>query len=247
MKDFTELTLMLAALSLVSMIGDNANASISNSSNVSSSAKSDQLDKETTDYLLSLLPTQSSYIRKTEILGIGGGNWAIVVNGSVINNNPDNNATSVSGRIVDFRAVQQDDTIYETFVKTGEFGGFSVVFTPPSADIVTMTAELADVNPTVQETISVVVSESLLPLILIAILLGVAIFILVIYWHSGKVSNSQLKWGIFFVDVPIILAFIILARFPVYNPGGNSAIGAALLTPIAGYLIELLKQDKKPT
>lgn len=75
---------------------------------------------EMINYLLSLYPTQSNYIKKTEILGIGGGNWAVVVDGSVISNNPNNNITSVSNRIVDFTAVQSDDTVYETFVKKPE-------------------------------------------------------------------------------------------------------------------------------
>ena len=46
--------------------------------------------------------------------------------------------------------------------------------------------------------------------------------------------------------IPIILAYLILARFPIYDVGGNSTIAAALITSIAGYLIGLFKGDDKP-
>jgi hypothetical protein len=40
---------------------------------------------------------------------------------------------------------------------------------------------------------------------------------------------------------------MILAIFPVYDVGGNSAIAGALITPIAGYLIQLIKQQRGDT
>ena len=119
--------------------------------------------------MITLSSTQNTYTRKTEILGIGAGNWAIVANGTVVKNNPLDNKSSVSGVVVDFTAVQGDKTVYETFLKTGEQGGFSTVFTPPSAETTIITAKLVEENAPVQETISVGVTESLLPLLLIAI------------------------------------------------------------------------------
>ena len=132
--------------------------------------------------MITLSSTQNTYTRKTEILGIGAGNWAIVANGTVVKNNPLDNKSSVSGVVVDFTAVQGDKTVYETFLKTGEQGGFSTVFTPPSAETTIITAKLVEENAPVQETISVGVTESLLPLLLIAILLGIAIFIIISSW-----------------------------------------------------------------
>lgn len=146
------------------------------------SSSSVTTDKNTTDFLITLSSTQNTYTRKTEILGIGAGNWAIVANGTVVKNNPLDNKSSVSGVVVDFTAVQGDKTVYETFLKTGEQGGFSTVFTPPSAETTIITAKLVEENAPVQETISVGVTESLLPLLLIAILLGIAIFIIISSW-----------------------------------------------------------------
>ena len=144
------------------------------------------------------------------------------------------------------RRFKATKTVYETFLKTGEQGGFSTVFTPPSAETTIITAKLVEENAPVQETISVGVTESLLPLLLIAILLGIAIFIIISSWAYKPLQKDNLKWIIFLAVIPIILAYIILARFPIYDVGGNSAIAAALITPIAGYLIGLFKGDDKP-
>ena len=70
------------------------------------SSSSVTTDKNTTDFLITLSSTQNTYTRKTEILGIGAGNWAIVANGTVVKNNPLDNKSSVSGVVVDFTAVQ---------------------------------------------------------------------------------------------------------------------------------------------
>jgi hypothetical protein len=100
-------------------------------------------------------------------------------------------ASSANGKIIDFRAEQGDKTNYETFLKTGDGGGFSVVFTPPSAETTRMTAKLLDDKSPVQETISVAVTESLLPLILIAVLLGTAIVILIFSWENEREKEKM--------------------------------------------------------
>jgi hypothetical protein len=64
--------------------------------------------KNTTNFLIKLSPTQNTYTRKSEILGIGGGNWAIVVNGTVVKNNPLDTTSLVSGIVVDFKANHGD-------------------------------------------------------------------------------------------------------------------------------------------
>jgi hypothetical protein len=89
---------------------------------------------------------------------------------------------------------------------------------------------------------------------LIAILLGIAILILIASWSQrgkevriGKKKRKlEVKWSIFIAVIPIIIAYMILATFPIYDVGGNSAIATALITPIAGYVVQLIKDQQKP-
>lgn len=91
-------------------------------------------------------------------------------------------------------------------------------------------------NSPVQQEIAVQVTESYYPLIVIAGLLGAAIAILFGSFRKQK----RHKYGIF-AAIPILLAFVVLARFPIYSVGVNSAIAIALITPIAAYIFQLLR------
>lgn len=129
----------------------------------------------------------------------------------------------MANKIVTVEAILGEKTIYKKSVKTDRFGNFKSSFYPPTNGNIEIDAKIANINSnTTEETISVIVTEAWAPVIWIFFLLFVAVILIVFFinWYEkGKISErnqkkSKLRWSIILVFLPVILAYIILYRFP---------------------------------
>ena len=193
------------------------------------------------------------YTRKATFGPIGFGEENVPVNGFILN--IPSNKSSLKDVIIKIQAIQNDKTIYEKFVRTDGNGSFISSFVPPEDGTVQLKATLAGENSTASEgIITVIVVESEAPIIIIAVLIGLAIALIVIhsYQHTGKKIRSG-KIKILNILYPIgvasftIAAFIMLYRFPPFDAAGNAAFAAAMIAPIAVYVFQILSTPSNTT
>lgn len=157
----------------------------------------------------------------------------------------------VVNKIVTVEAIQGEDTIFKKTVKTDRFGNFKSSFYPPTNGIIEITAKIANTNSnTTEETISVIVTEAWAPLLWIFLLLFVAVILIVAFltWYEKgdqKERNKKkprLRWSIILVFIPVILAYIILYKFPPFDETANGAFAAAMIAPIAVYIYKVMTE-----
>jgi hypothetical protein len=153
----------------------------------------------------------------------------------------------LADKIVMINSTQNGKLIFKQFVTTNTFGLFSSRFFAPEDGTIHVTATLISPNSSADEaTISVIVTQSWMPLIIILILTIISISSIVGFWLYAKNMPDDSKVRIIKISViptiiPIVLAYFILYKFPPFDEAGNAAIGTALIAPIIAYIIELLK------
>lgn len=153
----------------------------------------------------------------------------------------------LADKIVMINSTQNGELIFKQFVTTNAFGLFSSRFFAPEDGTIHVTATLISPNSSADEaTISVIATQSWMPLIIILILTIISISSIVGFWMYAKNMPDDSKLKILRISViptiiPIVLAYFILYKFPPFDDTGNAAIGTALIAPIIAYIVELLK------
>jgi hypothetical protein len=157
-------------------------------------------------------------------------------------------SVQLADRIVMLNSTQNDKLIFKQFVTTDALGQFSSRFFAPEDGTIRITATLVSPNSSADEaTISVIATQSWMPLILILILTIISISSIVGFWmYSKNQTDADIKVRILRISViptiiPITLAYFILYKFPPFDAVGNAAIATALIAPIIAYIVELLK------
>jgi hypothetical protein len=154
----------------------------------------------------------------------------------------------LADKIVMINSTQNGELIFKQFVTTNTFGLFGSRFFAPEDGTIQVTATLVRPNSSADEaTISVIATQSWMPLIMILILTIISLSSIVGFWLFAKHSTSRNKGKILRISVipaiiPIALAYFILYKFPPFNEVGNAAIGTILIAPIIAYIIELLRK-----
>ena len=173
-----------------------------------------------------------------EPLHWGWGHDGIPINGSITNVSL--NKTSLFNQVILVDAFEEDKEIYKKFVTTDENGTFHASFFPPTSGSIKVSAMIPNENST-ESIITVIVTESALPIMVIALLIILAITLIIItktLWDTNKNAKKVMLLPIGFLT---IAAYIILYKFPPFDSAGNAAFAAALLAPMATYVYDVIK------
>jgi hypothetical protein len=152
--------------------------------------------------------------------------------------------TKLQNQIVRIQGYQNNDLIFNKYVKTEGTGIFNASFYPPNDGIVTIKAMLVNqANSTAEGLITVVATEAWMPAILITIFIASSIGCLVIFWaiSTRTKDDTYMKIGLIPATILTILAYILLYKFPPLDAAGNAAIAAALITPMGAYIYGALQ------
>jgi hypothetical protein len=157
----------------------------------------------------------------------------------------------VVNEVVTVEAVQGEKTIYKKSIGTDRFGTFNSSFYPPANGNIEITAKIANTNSnTTEETVSVIVTEAWAPVLWIFFLLFVAVILIVgfLNWYEKKPADKKqnqpkMRWSIVLVFIPVILAYIILYRFPPFDENANAAFATAMIAPIAAYIYKVMTES----
>lgn len=149
-----------------------------------------------TYYLMNLTSGDRSVYERKAALGIphyalAWGDNSIPIYGN-ITLIPFNKANLVD-KVIIIKATQNGQLIYESFLKTDKEGIFNSSFFPPADGTITITANLAGENSTPEKVISVIATETWMPVILIMISIAGAIAVLVGFSFWAEVSPP--KWN----------------------------------------------------
>jgi hypothetical protein len=160
------------------------------------------------------------------------------------------NKSQLEDQIVRIQAFQNNDVIYDKYVKTLGTGIYNASFYPPTDGTVKVKAMLIDNGKTVSEAlITVIATQAWMPAILITIFIAASIGTIVLFWWISK-WRSNPNWaraGVIPAVILNIFAYIVLYKFPPFDTAGNTAIAAALIAPMAAYIYEALKKTNGST
>jgi len=166
----------------------------------------------------------------------GWGHDGIPINGSITNF--PFNQSDLFRKMILIEGQENDELIFKKFVTTDRNGTFHASFFPPTSGSIKIMAMMLGQNST-ESIITVIVTESALPIMVIALLIIIAIILILV--SEGFIKRKWKKWGILvLVAFFTIAAYIILFKFPPFDEAGNTAFAAALLAPIAAYFYQVL-------
>jgi hypothetical protein len=185
---------------------------------------------------------------------VGWGDKLIPIYGNIIGLGP---SVSLSNKLVVIEAnLTNGDPIYLTVVKTDNCGHFTTSFFSPVSERILVSAKLLDNELDISTAISVVVTESWMPAILIMISITISIAIIVMLWNrdwlryieskSRWLSNKNLNYesakrgGLIPLMIMTIFSYIILYKYAPFGNVENAAIAAVLVAPIAAYIFKIL-------
>jgi hypothetical protein len=180
---------------------------------------------------------------------IGWGHNAIPINGSLINIPP--NQTDLFSRVILIEVSQGETKIYQKYLTTDLNGTYHTSFFPPASGTIKISAMLAGDNST-QSIITVIVTESFIPITLISGLIAAAIILIIIakfkftkYSEKKLTASDEKKFNrirlglLIAVSILTIVSYVLLFKFPPFDTAANAAFAAALLAPLAAYLYEV--------
>lgn len=188
---------------------------------------------------------EPSYERKAEWGPLKWGDAVIPINGYISNIPPDE--SPLGNQTVRIRGTQNDALIFERTVSTAGTGFYNTSFYPPTDGTVTIDATLiyAGKNSTARALITVIATQAWMPAILITLFITASVATMVIFLiiSKGKGTNEKqwVKAGVIPAVIFNIFAYIVLYKFPPFEAGGNAALAAALIAPMAAYIYEALK------
>ena len=179
----------------------------------------------------------------------GWGDNGVPINGTITTVPP--NMTSLENRIISVQAEQNQQLVYEKIMRTDKNGKFDTSFFPPESGNVKVTTALINPNSTTAKgVLTIIVTESGAPVIIIGILIGAAIALIVGTWarHGNKAKLTKtdklfLKLSLVPVGILTLSAFVVLYRFPPFDAAGNAAFATAMIAPIAAYVYEAIVKD----
>ena len=202
-----------------------------------------------THFLVSVQTGNKSIYERKAIIGplpiIGLLEWGdekIPINGFV---NKTSGKGTYQNQIVQIEAFQNDELIYQKFVKAGGNGYYLTYFYPPADGTVVIKATLMSQIPKVWATTSVIATQSWMPAILIILFVSASVaaaVVSIIINNKGNKYPNALKWGLIPVVILNIFTYIILYKFPPFDTTSNTVIATALIAPMAAYIYETLKK-----
>jgi hypothetical protein len=172
----------------------------------------------------------------------GWGHNGIPIDGS-ITNYPLNQADLIR-RTVLIEAEQNDELIFKKFVTTDRDGKFHGIFFPPTSGSIKVIAMMVGDNST-ESVITVIVTESALPIMVIALLIVIALALITV--SESIKPKKKWKWVVLvFVAILTTISYIVLFKFPPFDEAGNTAFAAALLAPLAAYFYKVATEPEPP-
>jgi hypothetical protein len=178
---------------------------------------------------------------------IGWGDNVVPIFGNITDIPPSN--TNLGNKIIFIQAYQNGQLIYQRYVKTDWCGNFNSFFYPPESGDVKITAKMLGSNVTSVATtegiITVTVTESWIPIIVIITLVVASIAIIGGFRHVYQNDNTKLRMGVIPALIPVAFAYFFLYKYPPFDAVGNVAIAGALITPIIAYVFQIIKNEQR--